>query len=348
MSLKELAKVGKSVLRQLSGSVEKYSLVEVEENHADICPYADLSDQNLRDKLCSAFCNHTAEPKAHILKYRLSKYQILQFLYYHFLPVDSMGIVSNISEREVAEKLGCTLRTVRNNNAVLADLELIHYSRYDSQHFNVMIIPYTSYHENKENGGSGYLPFYLKHFELLLETDNVNTLRFELRMLMKYDSDAPRRKFNKIEASEITKKETETFMAKHVRTLPMLSQTVQKKSDAFQIEFVGSTVFFLMDERFNGKLIKEQNEKLFTSELEKCLENSHVSITLRADFDSLVQLSFEYSLNEVLDALKEWHMDIHFNESARYVSNPGGYIRTKIRQARMHKQKRAITEKMTA
>ncbi|WCF11384.1 hypothetical protein NDS46_30975 (plasmid) [Paenibacillus thiaminolyticus] len=350
MSLKELAKIGKSMLRQLSGAVEKYTIVEPL-NHEHVCPYAHTDNPKMRELLCNTYCsvaNSAEEPKVQVAKYRLSKYQILQLLYYHFLPVDSKGIISCISEKDVAEKLGCTIRTVRNNNVVLSNLELIHYSRYDDQHFNVMIVPYSTYHESKENGGSGYLPLYINHFDLLLKLENVNSLRFELRMLLKFDSDALRRKYGKAEVSEISKKDTEMFMPKYMQTSPMIKQTVEKRSEAFQISMEGNTVFFMMDERFNGKLIKEQNEKLYSSEIQSYLANSQITLTMKADFESLVQLSFEYSLSEVIEALKEWNMEINYNELNKYISNPGGYVRTKIRQARQNKHKRAISAKMTA
>lgn len=154
MIKKEFAKIGKQIIRQLSSTVEKYKDIE---DHMDL----------------DAHGNPTIKTVAE--HHRLSKSQISQLIFYHFLHVDERGIICDVSEKEIRITLNCTVRTVRNNNVVLAETELISYSR--GKGINICIVPYPQYFEEH---GFGFMELEYTRFEELILIENVNALRLNV------------------------------------------------------------------------------------------------------------------------------------------------------------------------
>jgi hypothetical protein len=351
LSLKELAKIGKSLIRQLSSAIERYEILDSTSSQAHVCPFANVEDEKLRKKLCELNCPDTQITEAHskisVYHKRLSKLQILQLLYYHFLPIDSRGVVVSISEKQVAEKLGCTVRTVRNNNAVLENLGIIYYSNSGEGRFNVMILPYKTYHATKEEGGSGYLNMSKEYFTLLLQINNVNALRMELRKLLVYDNDTAKRTYKKSEVSYISKNDWKMFLPKYTHSERMLQTIAESGTKAFKTTTEHATVYFVMDSRYNGKILKEQKEKLYLETLSKEL-STHFSFIEKKHLVDLVQLCFEYSFTEVVEAVQQWMGECSLDPDKKRIVNVGGYIRTLVRKNRMEKQLKAPSVQISA
>lgn len=339
--VKELAKIGKSIIRQLSSVVERYDLIDPPTT-THVCPYANVPDDALRQKLCELNCqensSNSEQTTLFVQQKRLSKLQILQFIYYHFLPIDSRGVVLGINEKAVAEALNCTLRSVRNNNFALEELGLIYHSNSGEGRFNVMILPYKNYHAAKDAGGSGYLNMSRELFELLLQIKNVNALRMELRKLLIFDNDTAKRTYTKSEVSHISKNDWKLFLPKYTHSERMLQLITTSGTEAFKTTTEQATIFFVMDNRYNGKILKEEKETLYFTELSDLL-SSTFSFVERKHLIDLVQLSFEYSHEEVKTAVQYWMNECTSDPERKAIANVGGYIRTLIRKKRIEDSK---------
>ena len=178
-NIKEFAKVGKSALIRLAGTIENFKIIETHdvvnfEGCNKDCPFYQErcnSPANFDSTYCDDYCrkhitttlkssyynetnryklNGTSKWKTPIppkTEIRLSKLQVKQFLLYHFKNVDRYGIIKSLSEQELADNLGCTLRTVRNNNKRLVDLGFISFSHAGfNNYINVRILGYQNYH----------------------------------------------------------------------------------------------------------------------------------------------------------------------------------------------------------
>jgi hypothetical protein len=121
---------------------------------------------------------------------RLSKTQLKQILYYHFLNMDAKGIIKKVNVHKVAEALNCSINTIINNNNRLIELGFIGCTYLSSKIFNIFLVGYSKYHLTKEQGGNGYIQMSKEVLTELLKVKNVNVLRFELRRLLKVDNDS--------------------------------------------------------------------------------------------------------------------------------------------------------------
>lgn len=349
MDMKEIAKIGKTIIRQLSSGIEQYMIIDNPNTPGHSCPYENVEDEKLRQKLCELNCDikPADQPKVFVQHKRLSKLQMLQLLYYHFLPIDSRGVILGISEKSVAQALNCTVRSVQNNNKVLEETGIIYSSNCGEGRINVMILPYKQYHATKEEGGSGYLSMSVEFFELLLHVKNVNALRMELRKLLVYDNDTAKRIYGKSEVSHISKNDWKLFLPKYTHTQTKLESIIEDGTEAFKTTAEHATVYFVMDSRYNGKLLKEQKEQLYSRHLSDLLSTTFLFMEKR-DTADLVQLCFEYSYNEVHHAIEEWLQECAIDEQKKMIQNIGGYIRTVIRKNRHESLKQLPPLQITA
>jgi hypothetical protein len=317
---KEFAKIGKHVLRQLSGSVEKYIIHEVEPEHVE-------GEQEDR-------YTYEASPvkeKISTIHTRLSKTQILQFLLYHFLHVDERGIIRNINEKDIAETIGCTVKTVQNNNVIFEELGLIYFSR-SSSGINIKLVEYPRYFD--ENG-YGYIELSFERFEELKEIKNINALRLEIRKELVYDNNEAKRKFkNDYSPCKISFHDFKTFTPKYTHYRAMLEQIVRQGTKAFKTIIKDNNIYFDLEKGvYSSKLLKEKKKEEYTNSILKYLEQRKaLGFISQQDIQDFVQLSFEYSLNCVLSALDTLINEEFILGIRKPTLNYGGRLRTIIRQ----------------
>ncbi|MFF2592510.1 hypothetical protein ACFVSZ_04015 [Priestia megaterium] len=323
MIKKEFAKIGKQIIRQLSSTVEKYKDIE---DHMDL----------------DAHGNPTIKIVAE--HHRLSKSQISQLIFYHFLHVDERGIICDVSEKEIAAALNCTVRTVRNNNVVLAETELISYSR-SGKGINICIVPYPQYFEEH---GFGFMELEYTRFEELILIENVNALRLELRKELVYDNDTIKRHFNPGEnTSKISFNDYKIFTPKYTHYKGMMQKIAETQTSAFKTVVQGSTIFFVLkDGAKNGKMSKQEKKEQYDAAIRRTIEETFVKLSGHStdstgivmssfqneDIADLVQLSFEYGIERVKSALYSLIEQAFFSHDAQVVENYGGKIRTLIRK----------------
>ncbi|KQU11884.1 hypothetical protein J8N01_14085 [Priestia megaterium] len=323
MIKKEFAKIGKQIIRQLSSTVEKYKDIE---DHMDL----------------DAHGNPTIKTVAE--HHRLSKSQISQLIFYHFLHVDERGIICDVSEKEIAAALNCTVRTVRNNNVVLAETELISYSR-SGKGINICIVPYPQYFEEH---GFGFMELEYTRFEEFILIENVNALRLELRKELVYDNDTIKRQFNPGEnTSKISFNDYKIFTPKYTHYKGMMQKIAETQTSAFKTVVQGSTIFFVLkDGAKNGKMSKQEKKDQYDAAIRRTIEETFVKLSGHStdstgivmssfqneDIADLVQLSFEYGIERVKSALYSLIEQAFFSHDAQVVENYGGKIRTLIRK----------------
>lgn len=349
---KEIGKVGKRLLIQVAGITQNYKEeTVVTAIDFDSCPAECIFKRFEVDKkrnVCMNHCPHnqiTQTPKVvymnerhryHIKTVngfedsRVSKYQLLQLMSYHFLGTDSNGFVSYVSTKELAEELSCTVRTIRNNNKRLEELGFISFHNYGKDLFSVKINGYENYHLKKEEGGTGYIQMTQSFLEALFSMDNVNVMRLAIRSLLKFDNEA-----GDEERCEYSYNDIKRFMPSNINHKKIIDELMAKTTHIFHIETANSGIFLSLKEEFNGKIQKKQKSQQFREVLsnqievinETALEEESISLS-SAETDNLVELAMEYGIEPVVEALH--HYKNYHRHTPEKIKNIGGFIRSVI------------------
>lgn len=345
MITKEFVKIGKNVIRQVSGVVEKYIAVENEKYIEEMNVAAADSEQSIAADVLVNTETEEWPTKFSVKRHRLSKSQILQFISYHFLNVDDRGVVRNAVESDIAELVGCTIKTVRNNNIILDNLGLIYYSR-SNVGINIQLIEYPHYFDVN---GSGYIDLHIDRLKELATIENVNSLRLELRKELIYDNaEVKRIRKNDYSPSVISFNDFKMFTPKYTHYKAMMTKITEKGTSNFTTTvYNNNTIFFnLAEGKINGKSLKEKKANEYEDFIkELAYEKKCIDMFQKRDIEDLTQLAFEYSIDRLTSALKEFiykefELGILIDGPTR---NIGGKVRTIIRQ---HMTKIEIPEEL--
>lgn len=346
--MKEIAKIGKGNLVRIVGLCQNYKTkIDVEEIDYAACPKTcPFSDKSVaeRKEYCFNYCPNPPKKKPLITytnekhKYkittndqleekRLSKYQLLQFLLYHFMNVDSNGLVTYISIKEIAKIIGCDTRTIKNNNLALIDLGLIAYTKVTKDLFSIAILGYKKYHLTRKEGGTGYIQMPKEFLEELLQIKNVNSIRLAIRQLIKFDDESVKETDDKC---FYTYEDIKRFMPSNVSYKSIIKETLSGTAKLFNVELYDSHVIFNLKDEFNGKKlrqIKENNIREIITNFYK--ENVLYLDKNEKDIEDLIQLSMEYGITYVNEALVIYLDLIKVKDEP--LDNVGGFIRTVIK-----------------
>ena len=272
------------------------------------------------------------EEKKPVVSSRLSKLQIKQILLYHFMHVDRFGFIRNVTAREVAEILGCDVRSVHLNNQMLQALDLIYVTNtgLKDYSFNVLLPAYRDYHLSKEKGGSGFFAMDKKFFMELLKIENINGLRNALFMYMKSDSDSVKKIYNPNaeESSIIPFDKLKKIVPKHLHAPHKIAETLEHVPNTFEQTIEDNKVIFKLKQEFNGKLIKQTQLAEARTEFRQMFEEStqvpavyeYLEIAKPEiddkQIEDLAQLTIEYGYDRTKDALEK-ALATHF-DAKRY------------------------------
>lgn len=359
MPLKEIAKVGKRLLIQIAGVCENYKVKEiVEEIDFHSCPVeCGLSQFNIERKkdICMNHCpfnqkkqftkvaymnerhRYKIKQKTIVEHERLSKYQLLQLLTYHFF-VDSNGFASFVSVKALSEHLGCTKRTIKNNNKTLQRLGLISFSEYGADLFSMEIKGYKENHLTKEQGGTGYVQMSKTFLESIISMDNVNVMRLSIRALLKYDTEV---EVAKKDSCIYSYNDIKRFMPSNINHKKIIDELMEKTAEIFVILTTDTHISIQLKETHNGKIQKKEKEKLYSESIEKHAQ--HINEQMddeellsfdEKDMSDLVQLSMEYGFKSVQRALYVYVNHIRNTKTPDVIHNIGGFIRTVIKNER--------------
>ncbi|QST02027.1 hypothetical protein IMZ31_21490 (plasmid) [Pontibacillus sp. ALD_SL1] len=262
-------------------------------------------------------------------KKRLSKLQILQYIYIHFI-ADGNGMVLGVSEHQIARDIGCSVRSVRNNNAALEKAGLLCYGHKEQGVLNYKIEEYAHISEDYPQGY--YLSLYYGAFEQLIGMSDVNLLRLELRKILVYDSDEiQRQKRGDHVASVLSYNNLTTFLPQHVQYKKKVRELSQKETSMFRASYQDDRLTFTMDQSFYGQTVKEKKKEEYMISIKKELEDVDRLINKQDETD-LLQLAFEYGVSMLMTTLQNVKQECFYSEQAEVIHNFGGFVRSEMKK----------------
>lgn len=349
MFVRDFAKIGKSMLVLLSGVQENYKTVETKKTINESvcirtgCPIFTAKKDNPQAYKegvfkCEDFCSKAIEEKRTVTylnetnyfkldKYqssRLSKTQIKQFLFYHFYCVDSNGLVKNISEKDVAEYIGCSINTVRNNNEKLVQLGLILFSNSGKGSFNVIIKEYSKYHLTSKKGGTGYLYLTKESFNEIIDIQDVNAIRITLRLLIKEDSIPVDTDRSKIDSS-LSYSDIYRFLPHYTNYRSFIRKRTDAIKNIFSLKEIKNKISFSMNLNLRAEALKDIKTDNYLSSIRN--KTSELQIFLKeSEIKDIVQMSFQYGINVTMKSLEILSSEYIYRDVS--IRSIGALIRT--------------------
>lgn len=210
------ANIGKAAIIQSLGFQKNYT--EVIESTEDVIDYTNTACQTCKyrsvinsfDKnskpyadACAACasCPHKALIQKNVYKkiyhnernrygYRpmLKTNAIKLFLLLHFYHPDKNGILYDLNPVELADVIGCNVRTIWNNLNVLQEYTYISYSKTKYGFINVILNDYENYYLPANKGGRGFLVMSKELLYKLVSIESLISLRIFIRELLSLDS----------------------------------------------------------------------------------------------------------------------------------------------------------------
>lgn len=214
--LDNFANIGKAAIIQSLGFQKNYT--EVIESTEDVIDYTNTACQTCKyrsvinsfDKnskpyadACAACasCPHKALIQKNVYKkiyhnernrygYRpmLKTNAIKLFLLLHFYHPDKNGILYDLNPVELADVIGCNVRTIWNNLNVLQEYTYISYSKTKYGFINVILNDYENYYLPANKGGRGFLVMSKELLYKLVSIESLISLRIFIRELLSLDS----------------------------------------------------------------------------------------------------------------------------------------------------------------
>lgn len=355
---REIGRIGKSIIARIVGLERNYKKIEIStirdySTCSKNCPFYKFKatqDNCPQNEYCKKHCekvtkkipsiSYVNEKHHYNLKFvpaGMSKSQIKQFLYYHFLPIDDNGIIQYISTSQTASVLGCTEKTIKTNLDKFVDCNLLSYTKINSDLYTLYLPDYKKYHLSKYQGGTGYVQLAKEAFHEVLNINNVNALRLELRRILKFDNDYIKYKDSDIDldldfCSTYTFEEIKRIMPDHINYRGAISDVLNKTSKIFDVTQQDSAITFKLKNEYNSHFLKESKYLNFKHEFYNFYNNETlISYPGPKVLEDLVQMSFEYGFKTVIEALHIYIKNYYNNNVV--IKNVCGFIRTLIRKS---------------
>lgn len=254
---------------------------------------------------------------------RLSKLQIKQFLLFHFIDIDRFGIVKNISLEKIANILGCSINTVKNNNKRLEELEYITFTNYYFGRFSAFIRDYPRYHLTKRDGGSGYLTMNKNIIMALIGIDDVNVLRLELRQLIKLDESNMNNSEDELLNGEYSYNDIRLFLPQYKSYKKAIKELSNYASSLFQTKVLNNKLTF--------NLVEKYRESTITKEIISMIDDIHEKYTpiIDIDYPAILDKTIKYGKERVSLALD--HIYKKYIMKERKIKNIEGLLVAVIR-----------------
>ena len=146
------------------------------------CPHKALIQKNVYKKI------YHNEKNRYGYRPMLKSNAIKLFLMLHFYNPDRNGIIYDINPGELADMIGCNVRTIWNNLHVLQEYTYISYSKTQYGFINVILNDYENYYLPANKGGRGFLVMSKELMSRLNSIDSLVSLRIFIRELLSLDS----------------------------------------------------------------------------------------------------------------------------------------------------------------
>lgn len=306
----------------------------------NICEYENLSKDSLIEE---RFLQNPILGDKETIK--LSKFQILEFIALHFLLKRKDGLIQNISFSELANLLGCSLNTVSYNSYVLCELGMISIEKKDIDTYDIKIIGYENYFNNKEEGGSGYITltkvFLLNLLSLKKEDFSINVIRLALKELLEYDN----KRINKIFAvnedekdytNEKTIKEIRNFLPKRFHKKTILDIfNILKKANIFIINIKDRIISLKPTKSTNGYMFAIENYEEFSKAIMKKVETinellkSNIKLS-KDNSEKIIKLTNYFGLKHVENVLDSFIKSEDIRNSVTSAEDITLYVRQSL------------------
>ena len=394
MELNNFARIGKGVLSKAIGLQKNYieeyvkeaSVINEHKSNCFNCPVFKAKNSFITqgvpeikqtlDSKCQCCSSAILEPQYKIVRryineknmygYQptLKSYSIKLFLLYHFLQPDAYGLVRNLSLKELARTIGCTVATVRHCNQVLEDYNYCYVSNSGTVDncINVYIADYKNYHKTASEGGRGYITLSSELFYQLLSMQTLNTLRLNIKGILEVDNSRLRDSSGSSSAVQTSYKKLRGFLPRYCKN-NVIRKALEQNNSIFDLDFTEASVVFAIHDSFAQKKIRsemlEESKGLiidFVDSINNIIEdtssdnfvnaseakeklsafhipekNNYESIILNLDeYASLASLSIQYNLHLVFDAIIFVYNNYILNHLR--IDNFGALVRTIIRK----------------
>lgn len=268
----------------------------------------------------------------------LSKSMIKTYIFIHFIPSNKSGVRKRVSYSNLADSLGLSVVSIRNNIDRLVKLGFLWVSKVERGLYDITIV---DEYKNHFADNGGYITLSYKMLQHLLSFENVNELKVELKKLLWCDA-----KVNFPEANiSFNKDNLLKVLPDYIRPSKKNELLNSSKSifafenntlnyDAFETkENIRESLKTSYAEIIRGffDMTKMPYSKYHSDNLNNILEQEKIEMTKAIIIDDLVGLVIQYNMSLVLKALQEMYIlkgGINKNE----VKNTGGYIRDKINE----------------
>lgn len=239
---------------------------------------------------------------------RLKSIALKLFVIYHFMNPDEHGLVKGLSIKDLADKIGCTARSIHNANKALQEYGYIYYSKdgLSAYSYQILLKEYSSYFLSASEGGRGYATLNVECLEELIKLEDLNQLRIYLRSVLDVDT---------------SKTTTDSFIIENTYTklrrfLPsyckpgVIKKALSHISKLFKTVYTDTAVYLSMPEHYHGR----------NQYIEAVNENIPRIKTYITELDSLIETANDQILNhtpakEEIKKLKEAHIEDTFTTS---------------------------------
>ena len=285
----EFCNIGKAVLTKALGLQKNYSemietsyeVIDIEASNCESCKWHKIKSVTkpseelyVECENACASCPHRCmkteytykkvyhnEQNAFGYQVTLKTNAIKIFLLYHFLGVDSIGFIKNVDLQELADRIGCDIKTIHNNNVLLQNYGYIHFSKVDAHRINVYLSDYENYLKPASHGGRGFLVMSKDVLEEVLKITSINELRITLRELMEFDS----LKNQKTDSIEKSYSELRRMLPAYCKR--NIIQKASNKLSMFLTEIKDNFVKFIIKPEYDAKKQKEEQLTYYEQEL---------------------------------------------------------------------------------
>lgn len=220
-------------------------------SQCESCPHKCMKKETIYKKI------YHNEKNQYGYQPRLKINAIKLLLAYHMMDINQNGIIFSVNTKDLAKLLGCDIKTIRSNNALLSSYGYISYSKTDTFFINVLLPSYEDYFKPASMGGRGFLVLSTEVFQKILSITSLNEMRLSLRQLMEFD---------RLSSKGITEIKKSYKELKHLLPDYCKRNTIKKAVNGMELFHVVLSEYgisFEIKDAFNSKKVKEESKQLY-------------------------------------------------------------------------------------
>ena len=204
---------------------------------------------------------------------RLKTAALKLLLVYHFMSPDKNGVIQDISFKEIAEYIGCTVRTVHNSNEKLQDYGYIYFSE-NGAGYNIILPEYSTYALTADKGGRGYATLSRDFLDEIVKVTDLNQLRIFIRASL--DADTIR---NSIENVCVEKdfSSLRRFLPDYCKP-GIIKKALARSTKLYTATFTDSAVYLSINKMYHGRQNYENEATKYTAMFTEYLTSLRKSI----------------------------------------------------------------------